>query len=381
MIHVVPRLPIYLDNSATTPVDPAVTAAMLPWLTEKFGNPASSHVFGREARSAIEQARSEVAALIHANTAEIIWTSGATESNNLAIKGAAAGSKDRKHLVTIATEHKAVLDTIYELERCGYEVTVLPPLANGLVDLQQFADALRNDTCIASVMLVNNEIGVIQDIAALSQICVERGVLFHVDAAQATGKIAIDVAQTPIDLMSLTAHKTYGPKGIGALYVRAGIRDRMQPQIHGGGQELGLRSGTLATHQIVGMGASFRIAGAAMATEMPQLRTWRDRFYNELVVLDGVHVNGDMDQRIAGNLNFSLALPNADQIIASITDIAVSSASACVAGGTASHVITALGGDPQLASNAIRITVGRFNNEQEIDYAVEYLRERISARS
>lgn len=375
------KFPIYLDNSATTPVDPRVAEAMLPYLTEKFGNPASAtHVFGRVAREAVEAARDQVAALLNADAREIVWTSGATESNNLALKGAAhACQRTGAHLLTVQTEHKAVLDTMHELEREGHAVTLLAPERNGLVDPDRFRAALRADTIIASVMLVNNEIGVIQDIAALGAICRERGVLFHVDAAQATGKVAIDLKQQPVDLMSLTAHKTYGPKGIGALYVRRDRSVRVEPQIHGGGHEWGLRSGTLPTHQIVGMGECFRIAGAEMATEIPRLRVLRDKLHAGLAALDVVQVNGDMRHRIANNLNISIKLANCDQMIASLTDIAISSTSACSSGGGAvSHVLQALGNDAQLAGNSIRITVGRFNTAEEIDFALDYLTRKIS---
>ena len=371
------KLPIYLDNSATTPVDPRVVEAMLPWLADKFGNPASgSHAFGTTARTADEAARDQVAQLINAEAREIIWTSGATESDNLALKGAAFACKARgRHLITVQTEHKAVLDTLHELERHGFAATFLAPKSDGLLDLEQFKAALRPDTIVASVMLVNNEIGVIQDISALGGICRERGVIFHVDAAQATGKIEIDVKQQPVDLMSLTAHKTYGPKGIGALYVRDNLR--LEPQMHGGGHERGLRSGTLATHQIVGMGECFRLAGAAMATEMPRLRALRDKLWRGLAAFEEVQLNGDLQQRIASNLNISLKLPNSDQMIASLDDIAVSSASACVTGDSVSHVLQALGRDAQLAGNSIRITVGRFNTGEEIDFALAYLKRRI----
>ena len=374
------KLPIYLDNSATTPVDPRVVEKMLPWLTNQFGNPASSsHAFGQAARTAVEEARDQVAALINADPREIVWTSGATESNNLAIKGAANASQDKgRHLVTVQTEHKAVLDTMQELARTGYEVTVLAPEPNGLLDLEKFKAALRADTTVASVMLVNNEIGVIQDIAALGDICRERGVIFHVDAAQATGKVAIDLKRQKVDLMSLTAHKTYGPKGIGALYVSRDRRVRIEPQMHGGGHEFGMRSGTLATHQIVGMGECLRIAGAEMASELPRLRALRDKLYHGLAALDEVQVNGDMQSRIVNNLNISLKLPNCDQMIAGLTDIAVSSTSACSSGGgSVSHVLQALGNDVQLAGNSIRITVGRFNTEEEIDFALDYLTRKI----
>jgi len=372
------QTPIYLDNSATTPLDPAVVDAMLPWLREQFGNPASStHAFGHAASRAVEAARADVARLVGAEAREIAWTSGATESNNLAIKGAAMAAQSRgKHLVTVQTEHKAVLDTMKWLEKQGFSVTCLAPQKNGLLDLDTFRAALRPDTVLASVMLVNNEIGVIQDIAAIGAICRERGVLFHVDAAQATGKVTIDLARLPVDLMSLTAHKTYGPKGIGALYVRRAPQVRIECQMHGGGHERGLRSGTLATHQIVGMGTALRIAGEQMAAEVPQLRMLRDRFWNRLRDLPGVILNGDLEQRIANNLNISLDIPNCDSLVTTLTDIAVSSTSACSTGGV-SHVLQALGSDDSIAGNSIRITVGRFNTVEEIDWAADYLRNKI----
>ena len=370
--------PIYLDNSATTPLDPAVVDAMLPWLREQFGNPASStHAFGHAASRAVEAARADVARLVGAEAREIAWTSGATESNNLAIKGAAMAAQSRgKHLVTVQTEHKAVLDTMKWLEKQGFSVTCLAPQKNGLLDLDTFRAALRPDTVLASVMLVNNEIGVIQDIAAIGAICRERGVLFHVDAAQATGKVTIDLARLPVDLMSLTAHKTYGPKGIGALYVRRAPQVRIECQMHGGGHERGMRSGTLATHQIVGMGTALRIAGEQMAAEVPQLRMLRDRFWNRLRDLPGVILNGDLEQRIANNLNISLDIPNCDSLVTTLTDISVSSTSACSTGGV-SHVLQALGSDDSIAGNSIRITVGRFNTVEEIDWAADYLRKKI----
>ena len=372
------QTPIYLDNSATTPLDPAVVDAMLPWLREQFGNPASStHAFGHAASRAVEAARADVARLVGAEAREIAWTSGATESNNLAIKGAAMAAQSRgKHLVTVQTEHKAVLDAMKWLEKQGFSVTCLAPQKNGLLDLDTFRAALRPDTVLASVMLVNNEIGVIQDIAAIGAICRERGVLFHVDAAQATGKVTIDLARLPVDLMSLTAHKTYGPKGIGALYVRRAPQVRIECQMHGGGHERGLRSGTLATHQIVGMGTALRIAGEQMAAEVPQLRMLRDRFWNRLRDLPGVILNGDLEQRIANNLNISLDIPNCDSLVTTLTDIAVSSTSACSTGGV-SHVLQALGSDDDIAGNSIRITVGRFNTVEEIDWAADYLRNKI----
>ena len=371
------KLPIYLDNSATTPLDPRVVDAMLPYLTQHFGNPASTtHEFGRTASRAVERAREQVAALVNADEREIVWTSGATESNNLAIKGAALAPSARgRHLVTVQTEHKAVLDTMKELERGGYEVTYIKPEPNGIVDPASFEAALRPDTALASVMLVNNEIGVIQDVAALGAICRERGVVFHVDAAQATGKVAIDLAEMPVDLMSLTAHKTYGPKGIGALYVRRQRGVRVAAQIHGGGHERGMRSGTLATHQIVGMGECFRIAREEMADEVPRMRALRDRLWAGLSDLPDLRVNGDMQRRIANNLNLSVALENCDALVTSLTDIAVSSTSACSSGSAMpSHVLQALGAE---GASTIRLTVGRFNTEEEIDHAVRHLRDKL----
>ena len=374
------KFPIYLDNSATTPIDPRVVEKMLPYLAEHFGNPASStHVFGQIASRAVEQAREQVAALVNADSREIIWTSGATESNNLAIKGAAHASQARgRHLVTLQTEHRAVLDTMLELERRGFTATYIAPEPNGLLDLNKFRAALRPDTIVVSVMLVNNEIGVIQDVAAIGVACRERGIVFHVDAAQATGKVAIDLARLPVDLMSFTAHKTYGPKGIGALYVRREPRARIEAQTHGGGHERGLRSGTLPTHQIVGMGECFRVAGEEMEHEMPRMRALRDRLFKGLADLPEVHVNGDMQRRIANNLNVSIELENCDALVSSLADIAVSSASACSSGSaTPSHVLQALGADSTAAGNSIRITVGRFNTDEEIDYAIDYLRRKI----
>ncbi|MBM3342516.1 MAG: aminotransferase class V-fold PLP-dependent enzyme [Betaproteobacteria bacterium] len=363
---------IYLDNAATTPVDPRVVAAMLPYLQADFGNPASgTHGFGLTAARAVERARVQVATLVNATPGEIAWTSGATESNNLAIKGAASAHAQRgKHLVTVATEHKAVLDTMHWLGTQGYSVTFLAPETNGLVSPETFAAALRDDTVLASVMLVNNEIGVIQDIATLGKLCRERGVLFHVDAAQATGKVAIDLATLPVDLMSLTAHKTYGPKGIGALYVRSGVK--VDCQMHGGGHERGLRSGTLPTHQIVGLGECFALAQAAMAAEVPRIRAQRDRLWAALREIEGVRLNGDFNQRIAHNLNLTLA--GCELPLAELTEVAVSSASACIA-GQASHVIATLGNNAE--GTVLRITVGRFNSDADIDFAAQYLRSQI----
>ena len=366
--------PIYLDNAATTPVDPRVQDAMLPYLKGDFGNPASSsHGFGQTAARAVERAREQVAALINADVAEMAWTSGATESTNLAIKGAVASQRG-KHLVTVATEHKATLDTLHWLQTQGFQVTVLAPEANGLISLSKFTSALRSDTVLASVMLVNNEIGVIQDIAALGNICRERGVLFHVDAAQATGKLPIDVAALAVDLMSLTAHKTYGPKGIGALYVRCALHERVACQMHGGGHERGLRSGTLPTHQIVGMGECFRLAQAEMAAEVPRIRVQRDRLWAALRTISGVCLHGDFEARVAHNLN--LGISDCELPLSLLTEVAISSASACIV-GQASHVIAALGGD--ISATVMRITLGRFTTDAEIDFAADYLRGKITA--
>jgi cysteine desulfurase len=372
------HLPLYLDNAATTPVDPRVTDAMLPYLQEHFGNPASgTHAFGDVARRAVEDARADVAALLNADPHEIVWTSGATESNNLALKGIAGRHGARgKHFVTLSTEHKAVLDTMHELERHGFSVTYLAPKNNGLADPEKFAAALRPDTIAASVMLVNNEIGVIQDVAALGALCRTRGILFHVDAAQATGKVAIDLKTLPVDLMSLTAHKTYGPKGIGALYVRDGVK--IEAQMHGGGHERGMRSGTLATHQIVGMGTAFRIAREEMAAELPRMKALRDRIWSGLRDIGGLTVNGDMVRRVPHNLNLSLALPGSETLLATLSDVAISSTAACDSGNV-SHVLLALHGEAARSATALRISVGRFNTEAEVDHAVAHLRERIAA--
>lgn len=367
---------IYLDNAATTPIDPRVVDAMLPYLREQFGNPASAtHAYGQAAARAVEHAREQVAALINATPAEIVWTSGATESTNLALKGVtqAAGAA-KGHLVTLETEHKATLDTLKWLAHQGFALTVVKPDRNGLISAQRFAAALRPDTLLASVMLVNNEIGVIHDVAALGAVCRERGVLFHVDAAQATGKMEIDLARLPIDLMSLTAHKTYGPKGIGALYVRNAPHTRIDVQIHGGGHERGMRSGTLPTHQIVGMGTAFELAAREMATEIPRIRAQRDRLWAALCEIEGARLNGDMTQRVANNIN--LTIENCDLPLTQLGEVAVSSASACIA-GQASHVIAALGDENDGNGTVLRITVGRFNTDAEIDYAGQYLRGKI----
>jgi len=375
------RLPIYLDYSATTPVDPRVAEKMIPYLVEKFGNPASrSHSFGWEADVAVEEAREQVAALVNADPKEIIWTSGATESNNLAIKGAAnfyAGTKG-KHVITVKTEHKAVLDTVRELERQGFEATYLDVQENGLVDLEAFKSALRPDTVLASVMMVNNEIGVVQPIAELGEICRDKGVIFHVDAAQATGKVEIDLQKLKADLMSFSAHKTYGPKGIGALYVRRKPRIRLEAQIHGGGHERGFRSGTLATHQIVGMGESFRIAREEMADENKRIGKLRDRLLHGLKDIQHVYVNGDMAQRVPHNLNMSFAYVEGESMIMAIKDLAVSSGSACTSASLEpSYVLRALGRNDELAHSSIRFSIGRFTTEEEIDYAVDLLHKKI----
>jgi cysteine desulfurase len=374
------HLPIYLDYSATTPVDPRVAAEMIPYLTEKFGNPASrSHPFGWTADEAVERAREQVAALVNADPKEIVWTSGATESNNLALKGAAHFYADKgKHIVTVQTEHKAILDTVRELERQGFAATYLAPEANGLLDLEKLKAALRPDTIIVSVMLVNNEIGVIQDIAAIGEICRERGILFHVDAAQATGKVAIDLQKLKVDLMSFSAHKTYGPKGIGALYVRRKPRVRLEAQMHGGGHERGFRSGTLATHQIVGMGEAFRIAKEEMAAENERIRALRDRLWAGLSDMEEVYLNGDLEHRVPHNLNVSFNFVEGESLIMAVKDIAVSSGSACTSASLEpSYVLRALGRNDELAHSSIRFTIGRFTTEEEVDYTVKLLHEKI----
>ena len=375
------KLPIYLDYSATTPVDPRVAEKMIPYLTEKFGNPASrSHAFGWEAEKAVEEARAEVARLVNADEKEIIWTSGATESNNLAIKGAAhfyAGTKG-KHIVTVATEHKAVLDTVKELERQGFEATYLEPGPNGLITAEQFKAALRKDTVVASVMAVNNEIGVIQPIAELGEIARANGTIFHVDAAQATGKMPIDLAALKVDLMSFSAHKTYGPKGIGALYVQRKPRIRLEAQMHGGGHERGLRSGTLATHQIVGMGEAFRIAREEMATENERIRMLRDKLLKGLLDIEETYVNGDLEQRVPHNLNVSFNYVEGESLIMAVKDIAVSSGSACTSASLEpSYVLRALGRTDELAHSSIRFTLGRFTTEEEIDFTIKLLHDKL----
>ena len=375
------KFPIYLDYSATTPVDPRVAERMIPWLVEKFGNPASrSHAYGWEAEKAVEEARENVAALVGADPKEIVWTSGATESNNLAIKGAAQFYQGKgKHLITVKTEHKAVLDTMRELERQGFEVSYLDPQENGLVDLEQFKAAIRPDTILASVMFVNNEIGVVQPIEQMGEICRARGVIFHVDAAQATGKVGIDLSKLKVDLMSFSAHKTYGPKGIGALYVRRKPRIRLEAQMHGGGHERGLRSGTLATHQIVGMGEAFRFAREEMAAENERIRMLRDRLWKGISDIEQVFLNGDLDQRVPHNLNVSFAFVEGESLMMAIKDVAVSSGSACTSASLEpSYVLRALGRQDELAHSSIRFTIGRFTTVEEIDYTVQLLHRQIA---
>ena len=370
------ELPVYLDYAATTPVDPRVVARMLPYLGQHFGNPASrSHRIGWVAEEAVVEARAEVAALVGCEPREIVWTSGATESDNLAIKGAAQFYQDRgRHLVTVTTEHKAVLDSMRALERQGFEVTYLSPDANGLLDPDRFAAALRPDTVLASVMLVNNEIGVVQDIATLGALCRERGVLFHVDAAQATGKVAIDLSTLPVDLMAFSAHKTYGPKGIGALYVRRQPRVRLEAQMHGGGHERGMRSGTLATHQIAGMGEAFRLARLEMADDNARIAALHQRLKDGLMALDEVHLNGDAVQRVPHNLNLSFAFVEGESLMMAIKDIAVSSGSACTSASLEpSYVLRALGLPDELAHSSIRFSLGRFTTEAEVDFAIREL--------
>ncbi len=373
--------PIYLDYSATTPVDPRVAEKMIPYITEHFGNPASrSHPFGWTAEQAVEEARDEVAKLVNADPREIVWTSGATESNNLAIKGAAnfySASKG-KHIITVQTEHKAVIDAFRELERQGFTATYLAPEPNGLIDLEKFKAAIQPDTVLASVMFVNNEIGVIQDITAIGNICRENNIIFHVDAAQATGKVDIDLEKLPVDLMSFCAHKTYGPKGIGALYVRRKPRIRIEAQMHGGGHERGMRSGTLPTHQIVGMGEAFRIARLEMKAENLQIRRLRDRLLGGLSEIDEVYVNGDMDHRVPHNLNISFNFVEGESLIMAVKDIAVSSGSACTSASLEpSYVLRALGRSDELAHSSIRFSIGRFTTEEDVDYTIALMKSKI----
>ena len=376
-----PHFPIYMDYGATTPVDPRVVDAMIPWLREHFGNPASrSHAWGWEAEAAVEKAREQVADLIGADPREIVWTSGATESNNLAIKGAAHFYKTRgKHLITVKTEHKAVLDPMRELERQGFEVTYLDVQEDGLVDLEVLKAAIRPDTILISVMFVNNEIGVIQDIPAIGAMCREKGIIFHVDAAQATGKVEIDVKKLPIDLMSLASHKTYGPKGIGALYVRRKPRVRLEAQMHGGGHERGMRSGTLPTHQIVGMGEAFRIAKAEMAQDNAKARALQQRLLDGLKDVEQVFINGNLEHRVPQNLNMSFNFVEGESLIMGIKGLAVSSGSACTSASLEpSYVLRALGRSDELAHSSLRMTIGRFTTEEEIDYAITTIKQNVA---
>ncbi|WP_372827491.1 IscS subfamily cysteine desulfurase [Polaromonas sp.] len=376
-----PHFPIYMDYSATNPCDPRVVDAMIPWLREHFGNPASrSHAWGWEAEAAVEKAREQVAALIGADPREIVWTSGATESNNLAIKGAAHFYKSKgKHLITVKTEHKAVLDTCRELERQGFEVSYLDVQADGLLDLDVLKAAIRPDTILASVMFVNNEIGVVQDIAAIGALCREKGIIFHVDAAQATGRVDIDLATLPVDLMSLTSHKTYGPKGIGALYVRRKPRVRLEAQMHGGGHERGMRSGTLPTHQIVGMGEAYRIAKAEMHEENKRIRALHERMLAGLKDVEEVFLNGHADKRVPHNLNMSFNFVEGESLIMGIKGLAVSSGSACTSASLEpSYVLRALGRSDELAHSSLRMTIGRWSTEEEIDYAVATIKENVA---
>ncbi len=376
-----PHFPIYMDYGSTTPCDPRVVDAMIPWLREHFGNPASrSHAWGWEAEAAVEKAREQVASLVNADPREIVWTSGATESINLAIKGAAHFYASRgKHLVTLKTEHKAVLDTMRELERQGFEVTYLDVEENGLLDLDKFKAALRPDTILASILFVNNEIGVIQDITAIGTLCRERGIFLHVDAAQATGKVVIDLQALPVDLMSLASHKTYGPKGIGALYVRRKPRIRIEAQMHGGGHERGMRSGSLPTHQCVGMGLAFEIAKAEMGTEIERIRMLQKRLLDGISTIEQVFINGDLERRVPHNVNASFNFVEGESLIMGVKGIAVSSGSACTSASLEpSYVLRALGRSDELAHSSLRMTIGRFTTVEEIDYAVSTLQDRVA---
>jgi cysteine desulfurase len=376
-----PHFPIYLDYGATNPCDPRVVDAIVPWLKEHFGNPASrTHAWGWEAEAAVEKAREQVAELIGADPREIVWTSGATESNNLAIKGAAHFYKSRgKHLITVKTEHKAVLDTMRELERQGFEVTYLDVQADGLLNMDALKAAIRPDTILISVMFVNNEIGVIQDVTAIGNLCREKGIFFHVDAAQATGKVEIDMTQLPVDLMSLASHKTYGPKGIGALYVRRKPRIRLEAQMHGGGHERGMRSGTLPTHQCVGMGEAFRIAKLEMAQDNAKARALHDRLMNGLSDMEQVFLNGHATQRVPHNINMSFNFVEGESLIMGIKGLAVSSGSACTSASLEpSYVLRALGRSDELAHSSLRMTIGRWTTEEDIDYAIKTIRENVA---
>ena len=380
-MDITPHFPIYMDYGATNPVDQRVVDAMIPWLREHFGNPASrSHAWGWEAEAAVEKAREQVAALIGADPREIVWTSGATESNNLAIKGAAQFYKTRgKHIITVKTEHKAVLDTVRELERQGFDATYLEVREDGLLDFEGLKAAIRPDTILISVMLVNNEIGVIQDIPAIGALCRERGIIFHVDAAQATGKVEIDLATLPVDLMSLASHKTYGPKGIGALYVRRKPRVRIEAQMHGGGHERGMRSGTLPTHQIVGMGEAFRIAREEMGSENERIRSLQKRLLDGLAGIEQTFLNGHPKQRVPHNVNMSFNFVEGESLIMGIKGIAVSSGSACTSASLEpSYVLRALGRSDELAHSSLRMTIGRYTTTEEIDYVVTTLRDRVA---
>ena len=375
-----PHFPIYMDYSATTPIDPRVADKMIPFLREQFGNPASrSHAYGWSAEAAVEEARAQVADLVGADPREIIWTSGATESNNLALKGAAQFYKSKgKHIITVKTEHKAVLDTVRELERQGFEATYLEPQDNGLISLEQLEAAIRPDTILVSVMFVNNEIGVVQPIKEIGELCRKKGIIFHSDAAQATGKVEINLEELKVDLMSFSAHKTYGPKGIGALYVRRKPRVRLEAQMHGGGHERGLRSGTLAPHQIVGMGEAFRIAKEEMTTELARIKALRDRLAKGLLEIEEVYINGDMEHRVPHNLNVSFNFVEGESLIMAIKDIAVSSGSACTSASLEpSYVLRALGRSDELAHSSIRFTIGRFTTEEDIDFAIRLLKEKV----
>lgn len=377
------KLPIYLDYSSSTPVDPRVAAKMAECLTMEgnFGNPASrSHRFGWQAEEAVDIARNQIADLVNADPREIVFTSGATESDNLAIKGAAHFyGKKGKHIITLKTEHKAVLDTCRQLEREGFEVTYMDPEPNGLLDLEKFKQAIRPDTIVASIMHVNNEIGVIQDIEKIGEICRENKVIFHVDAAQSTGRVPIDLQSLKVDLMSFSGHKTYGPKGIGALYVRRKPRIRLEAQMHGGGHERGMRSGTLATHQIVGMGEAFRIAKEEMATENERILMLRNRLWNGIKDIEAVYVNGDLEQRVAANLNVSFAYVEGESLIMALKDMAVSSGSACTSASLEpSYVLRALGLSDELAHSSIRFSFGRFTTEEDIDYVIDVVRNAIT---
>ena len=375
------HFPVYMDYSATTPIDPRVVDKMLPYLREQFGNAASrSHAYGWAAEEAVEWARSEVAQLVHADPREIVWTSGATESINLALKGAAHFYKDKgKHIITVKTEHKATLDTCRELEREGYEVTYLDVLPNGMIDIEQLEKAMTPGTIIVSVMFVNNEIGVEQDIPRIGDLCRSRGVIFHVDAAQATGKVEIDLEKLKVDLMSFSAHKTYGPKGIGALFVRRKPRIRIEAQIHGGGHERGMRSGTLAVHQIVGMGEAFRIARIEMTEENARIRALRDRLLAGLKDIEEVYVNGDMDHRVPHNLNISFNYVEGESMLMALKDLAISSGSACTSASLEpSYVLRALGRNDELAHSSIRFTLGRFTTEEEVDFTIKLVKEKIA---